>query len=133
MERKILLVEDDPDDREIIGDAFKSIQAEHLLHFEANGENALTYVNNMFNSGNVPSLIVMDLNMPKMNGTQTLKLLKADPRFEKIPVIIFSTSLNDLEKKQCLELGAHSYVIKPVYFQESIDTAKSFYEISMEL
>ena len=131
MERKILLVEDDPDDREIITDAFKNIHAEHLLHFESNGENALGYVNEMFETNRLPSLIVMDLNMPKMNGTQTLKLLKTDPRFEKIPVIILSTSLNELEKKQCLELGAHSYVIKPVYFQESIDTAQSFYEISM--
>ncbi|MBL7735848.1 MAG: response regulator [Chitinophagaceae bacterium] len=130
MKKKILMVDDDLDDREIISDAFKMIEADHLLHFESDGENAIQYVQSQFETGNLPSLIVLDLNMPKLNGAQTLKILKSDPRFENIPVIIFSTSLNDLEKKECLNLGAHSYVIKPVYYKESVETARSFYEIS---
>ena len=130
MNNKILLVDDDLDDREIISDAFKMIEADHLLHFESNGENAIQYVQSQFETGDLPSLIVLDLNMPKLNGTQTLKILKSDPRFENIPVIIFSTSLNDFEKKECLNLGAHSYVIKPVYYKESVETARTFYEIS---
>ena len=76
--------------------------------------------------GHLPCLIVLDLNMPKLNGTQTLQLLKTDSRFKDIPVIIYSTSLNPQERNKCLKLGAHSYVNKPVSFTEGIETAKQF-------
>jgi CheY-like chemotaxis protein len=66
--------------------------------------------------------------MPKMSGTQILKALKEDSRFKHIPVIIYSTSINPLEKERCLALGAHAYIIKPVSFRESIETAHLFME-----
>jgi len=129
MENKILLVDDDPDDREILQDAFKTIKAEQMLHFESNGESAIRYIEDQFELGQLPALVVLDMNMPKLSGTQTLRLIRSDSRFEKIPVVIFSTSLNDKEKKECMELGAHSYLIKPIYYNESIETARQFYRI----
>lgn len=66
--------------------------------------------------------------MPKLNGTETLRRIKNDTRFKDIPVIIYSTSINPLEKEKCLLLGAHSYVTKPVSFKESMDTAKQFFD-----
>ena len=72
---------------------------------------------------------VLDLNMPKMNGTDTLKNIKSDPRFSNIPVIIYSTSINPLEKEACMLLGAHSYITKPLSFTESLDTAKLFLKL----
>ncbi|MBS1564698.1 MAG: response regulator [Bacteroidetes bacterium] len=125
-QNKILLVDDDPEDRMIVQDGLKELGADNLLEFAENGEVALALLGKHALQGTLPGLVVLDLNMPKMNGTQILKALKEDPRFRHIPVIIYSTSINPLEKDRCLQLGAHSYIIKPVSFQESIDTARLF-------
>ena len=123
---KILLADDDPDDRAIIKDAMDELEAGHVLCFAENGEEALSILHKDYSLQHQPSLIILDLNMPRMNGTETLRKLKNDERFNKIPVIIFSTSINPLEKKKCMELGAHSYITKPISFKESMDTAKTF-------
>lgn len=129
---KILLVDDDLEDRFLIEDSFKEIGVIDLLHFEENGENALSYLEQSFDTDALPCLIILDLNMPKMNGTQILRFLKGNDKFINIPVIIFSTSLNAIEKEECLRLGAYSYVIKPVFYKDSIDTARMFYDLSRE-
>jgi CheY-like chemotaxis protein len=69
------------------------------------------------NKDNLPSLIVLDLNMPKRNGKQTLEYLKKDARFAAIPVIILSTSDNKLDKEFCTSRGAASYMVKPAHFE----------------
>ena len=69
--------------------------------------------------------------MPRMNGTQTLKHLKSNDRYRNIPVIIFSTSINVIEKDECLKTGAVSYIVKPVTYKECLETAKSFYDFSV--
>lgn len=124
--KKILLVDDDPEDRMIVQDGLQELGAGDVLEFAENGELALTLLNKQVEEGILPCLIVLDLNMPKMSGTQILKALKDDARLAAIPVIIYSTSINPLEKDRCLELGAHSYIIKPVSFKESIETAHLF-------
>lgn len=129
--KPILLVDDDEEDRMLIRDAFSEIGAADAVHFETNGEEALAYLEN--HPGTLPSLIILDLNMPKMNGTQTLRHLKSDDRFKDITVIIYSTSVNPLERETCLALGAHSYVIKPTLYQESVETVTHFYQLCREL
>ena len=121
-----MLADDDADDRVIIQDAMELLKAEHVLCFAKNGEEALRILRSDFDPANQPALIILDLNMPKLNGTETLRHLKNDDRFRAIPVIIFSTSINPLEKEKCMSLGAHSYITKPISFQESMDTAKAF-------
>ena len=101
-------------------------QAHNTIYFAENGEQALELLDKNYNVAEVPCLIVLDLNMPKMNGTQTLGNLKSDERFKHIPVIIYSTSINPLEKEKCMQLGAHSYITKPISFKESTETAKVF-------
>ena len=128
----ILLVDDDLEDRFLIEDSFKEIGVSDVLHFEENGENALNFLEQSYFNGTLPCLIILDLNMPKMNGTQILRFLKGNDKFIHIPVIIYSTSLNAIEKEECLRLGAYSYVIKPVFYKDSIDTAKMFYALSQE-
>mgnify|MGYP001314956207 CR=1 FL=1 len=123
---KILLADDDPDDRAIIQDAMDSLDAGQVLCFAENGEQALSILHAAYHPGYRPSLIILDLNMPRLNGTETLRRLKKDDRFNNIPVIIFSTSINPLEKEKCMMLGAHSYITKPVSLQESMDTARAF-------
>jgi CheY-like chemotaxis protein len=86
----------------------------------------LSILHEGYRPDNHTSLIILDLNMPRLNGTETLRQLKNDDRFNNIPVIIFSTSINPLEKEKCMLLGAHSYITKPVSLKESMDTAKAF-------
>lgn len=126
--KKILLADDDADDRTIIADAIRVLSNEEVMCFAENGEEAIKVLTGNYENGELPCLIVLDLNMPKMNGTETLRQIKNDIRFKDIPVIIYSTSINPLEKEKCLLLGAYSYVTKPVSFKESVETAKQFFD-----
>jgi len=123
---KILLADDDPEDRAIIEDALELDDAHGLIAFAENGEQALALLEQGFNRDHIPCLIVLDLNMPRLNGTQTLGKLKDDERFKDIPVIIYSTSINPLEKEKCMSLGAQAYITKPISYKESKDTIQLF-------
>jgi CheY-like chemotaxis protein len=123
---KILLADDDPEDRAIIQDAMDDIKAGNIIRFAENGEHALDILSTEFEVVGSPCLIVLDLNMPRKNGTETLRHLKSDPRFSAIPVIIFSTSVNMREREKCMSLGAHSYITKPISYKECMDTAHAF-------
>ena len=122
----ILLVDDDADDRTIILDALEQLDSGTVVRSADNGEMALHLLDEYAASGMFPSLIVLDLNMPKMNGTDTLRNLKSDVRFKDIDVVIYSTSINPIEKEACMQLGAHSYLTKPLSYKESLDIAKWF-------
>ena len=122
-EFKILLVDDDPEDRDIIKDAMALHNADDIIHFAENGEQALNILDYFLNENQVPCLVVLDLNMPKMNGTETLRHLKNHERFKEIPVVIYTTSINSLEKEKCIQLGAQDFFTKPISFNESKETA----------
>jgi CheY-like chemotaxis protein len=123
---KILLADDDKEDQLILSDAFQQIGITDAVHFEDNGEGALLHLERCFKDNQLPQLIILDLNMPRMNGTQTLRVLKEDERFKHIPIIIYSTSLNNIERDECIRLGAHSYIIKPLTFSEYVKSAEYF-------
>jgi CheY-like chemotaxis protein len=124
--RKILLADDDPEDRLIIEEAMESLNSKDVMLFASNGEQLFDVLKSNFSASLSPCLIVLDLNMPKMNGTQTLSKLKNDENFKHIPVIIYSTSVNPVEKEKCLSLGAHSFITKPISLKESKETAQTF-------
>jgi len=128
---KIMMVDDDAEDRQIIKDTFEDLGYGAVIHFAENGEEAVKYLQQSV--PRLPSLIILDLNMPKMNGTQTLRFLKGNGTFAGIPVIIFSTSLNPIERDECLALGAHSYVIKPISYTQTVDVVKHFCNLCNEL
>ncbi len=123
---KILMADDDPEDRLIFKEAIEQSGADDGVFFAEDGVDALETLNRCYQQGHVPGLIVLDLNMPKLNGRQTLQQLKSDERFKNIPVVIYSTSINPMEREKCMSLGAHSYVTKPLSFEESLKTAKNF-------
>lgn len=125
-EIKIVLADDDVEDRFIMQEAMESLNAGTVLMFADNGEQLLELLRKNFTSSVYPCLIVLDMNMPKMNGTQTLSTLKSDENFKDIPVIIYTTSINPLEKEKCLSLGAHSFITKPISIKESRETAQTF-------
>ncbi len=128
---KILLADDDAEDRFIIEDAFNEIGIHNVIQFVEDGEKVLEYLR--VDSTSLPSLIVLDLNMPRLNGTETLRSLKESEKFKEIPVIIFSTSVNEIEKTSCMNLGALAYLVKPSRYADSIAIARYFYEFTTPL
>lgn len=120
------MVDDDAEDRVIVLDALKQLNKDSVVDCAENGEVAMNMLNENGASGNYPCLVVLDLNMPKMNGTNTLRKLKADPRFRDIPVVVYTTSVNPLEKEVCMKLGAQSYLTKPLSYKESLEMARLF-------
>ena len=121
-EIEILLIEDSVSDAELTIRALKKHNmANKLVHLE-NGAEALDY---LFAKGaysdrevkNVPKLILLDLNMPKIGGIEVLKQIKEQELTRKIPVIILTSSKQDPDIDKCYDLGANSYVVKPVGFE----------------
>lgn len=117
----ILIAEDDFDDRFLLQTAFKEKGYNDNLEFVENGVELLEYLSNIHNNSSdqgYPYFILLDLNMPKKDGREALKEIKQHPVFKKIPVIIFTTTKNETEIKRCYELGANTYVVKPVSFED---------------
>ncbi len=129
MKKGIMLVDDDPDDREEFSDVYLAQFPGELLYFAENGEKALETLEDL-NANKTPlCLIVLDLNMPILNGTQTLRRIKEDDRFREIPVVIYSTSVNAIEREECFRLGALDYLVKPSSFSDSVEIAKKLKRI----
>jgi CheY-like chemotaxis protein len=128
--RTIILADDDADDMAILKEAVEELSSTTILQVTSDGEQLLAMLDRDYTTSNPPALIILDLNMPRLNGTQTLKLLKSSNRYKDIPVVIYSTSVNPLEKEKCMLLGAHSYITKPISFTESRATAERFLKIA---
>ena len=107
----ILYADDDGDDRFLLNEFVISNGLKADMVYVSNGLEAISYMEQA--PENPPSLVILDLNMPKMDGRQTLHYLKSHPRFSTIPVIILSTSENKLERDFCTSNGALSYFVKP--------------------
>jgi two-component system response regulator len=126
---KILVVDDDAEDRSLLLDTFSDLGRNDCLHFEENGEKAIEYLQGCTSRGTLPCLVVLDLNMPKLNGRQTLEFIKKQPLLKEMTVVIYSTSLNPKERSECLALGAWDYVVKPISYKESLEVANQFYDL----
>ncbi len=126
---RILVVDDDKEDHLILQEYFSESRIEKNVKFVDNGVKALEYLENITGDEDLPKLIVLDLNMPLLNGSQTLLQLKQNMRFKNIPVIIYSTSESENEKRKCLSFGAIDYMVKPVTMEEGqrmVDKFKTF-------
>jgi CheY-like chemotaxis protein len=122
---KILVVDDDPEDHFIMQEYFTEAGLGESVVFRENGEEALSYLADLPLHG-LPALIVLDLNMPVLNGLQTLTMLKRQPDLKHIHVVIYSTSNNDHERQQCLEQGARDYFVKPFTLQDGTRMVERF-------
>lgn len=112
---KILLVDDDQDDSIFLSETFAANYFSNLV-CTSGGEEAIRYLNSV-SAAELPSLIILDLNMPKWDGRQTLNYIKANSRYSGIPVVILSTSDNKIDKEICKRLGAVSYMQKPYHYE----------------
>src|SRR5687767_11664148 len=106
----ILLADDDQDDRFFFKKALEAIPASTHLTTVENGEKLMTYLSE--NSGKLPDVIFLDLNMPRKNGSECLSEIRQDPKLKQVPVVIYSTSLDDAIADELFEKGAHYYIRK---------------------
>jgi CheY-like chemotaxis protein len=128
----ILIADDDQEDRYLLHTAFEEIGRSNDIYLVENGLQVFKYLETSFEQSGMPSLIVLDLNMPILDGIQTLAKLKAHSIYKNIPVIIFTTSVHEVEKARCLEIGARDFIKKPVRFQQTILTARFLHESATE-
>jgi CheY-like chemotaxis protein len=117
----ILLVEDNPDDYEAAVRSFKSAHLDNPVHWCKSGKDALDYLKHEgpyagAAAGSKPALILLDLNMPGIDGRKVLELTKQDAALRKIPIVVLTTSSDERDISQCYELGASTYIQKPVDF-----------------
>ena len=117
---QILIVDDDADDREIIKDAFNSTSEDHEYIFLETGEKLIEYLE-INVAKNMPSLILLDLNMPGKDGREILKEIKSDQRYHHIPVIVFTTSSSNRDQLISYDLGANCFITKPDTFNKLVD------------
>lgn len=121
--KPILLIEDDSVDVMTVKRAFKELDVTNQLVSTSDGEEALEYLNN--DATTKPCVILLDLNMPRMNGTEFMKIAKADESLKTIPIIVFTTSNTEHDITQSFELGAAGYMVKSVDYHKFIETIKT--------
>jgi CheY-like chemotaxis protein len=122
----ILLADDDPDDRQLTQDAFSENRLANLLHCVEDGEELMNYLhrNGKYDSlrgQTLPGLILLDLNMPRKDGREALKEIKADPELRRIPIVVLTTSKAEEDILRTYDLGVNSYVTKPVTFKSLVE------------
>lgn len=121
--KPILLVEDDEVDAMTVKRALKEIQVTNKLHHAGNGEEALEYLRNKDNER--PCLILLDLNMPRMNGIEFLKEVNDDADIKSIPKVVLTTSKDERDRVESFKLSAAGYVAKPVDYHQFVEAMKT--------
>ena len=134
----ILMADDDPDDRELTREAFVESKLANDLRFVEDGEELLDYLHRRGKyvdpaTSPRPGIILLDLNMPKKDGREALRELKADLRFRRIRVIIMTTSKAEEDILRAYDLSAASYITKPVTFEGLIDVIKTLGKYWLEI
>lgn len=128
-DKVILLVEDNPDDEELTLRAFRRNNILNPVVVARDGEEALDY---LFATGSYsgrdtrqqPQVVLLDLKLPKVDGLEVLRRLRADPRTRLLPVVILTTSNEERDILASYQLGANSYVRKPVDFDQFLEAAR---------
>jgi len=126
--KNILLVEDDPKDVELTLTALEGHHLANRVTVVCDGAEALDYLyrrgKHKMRGGGNPILVLLDLKMPKVNGLEVLKIIKADEDLKIIPVVVLSSSRETPDLVECYQHGVNAYVVKPVDFVEFMDSVK---------
>jgi len=126
----ILVADDDPDDRMMIEDACEEASLAGHLHFVEDGEQLLAYLRGegaYADRAGQPfhGIILLDLNMPRMDGREALREIKGDPALKRIPVVVLTTSEADEDIARTYGLGVNSFITKPVTFEGLVDVVRA--------
>jgi two-component system response regulator len=119
----VLIVDDDADDRQIIQDAFLECNFGNGCVMLENGDKLIEYLHSSVDS--LPSLIMLDLNMPGKDGRAALKEIKSDRVFQHIPIIVFTTSSGQKDRDICYEFGANCFITKPNSYNKLVGIVDS--------
>ena len=114
---KILLIEDDMIEVMKLNRTISSLHLSHAIIEANNGEEALKILED---KNKLPDIILLDLNMPKLNGIEFLSILKNDADLKYIPTVILTTSNNQKDLKECFKIGVSGYVLKPLKYEEYV-------------
>lgn len=134
----ILIAEDDPDDRLLMKDGFRENNLANPLHFVKDGEELFEFLQNEGEYSDIlkypkPGIILLDLNMPRMDGREALKTIKSIPELKKIPVIVLTTSREEEDMFKTYDLGANSFIRKPVEFEAFLETIQALGKYWLEI
>jgi CheY-like chemotaxis protein len=126
----ILVADDDPDDRMLMKDALEESRLVNGVHFVEDGEELMDYLRHrgkfaVPGSAPRPGLILLDLNMPKKDGREVLGEIDADPLLRRIPIVVMTTSRAEEDIDYSYDLGANSYITKPVTFSALLELTKT--------
>jgi len=135
---RILLAEDDPDDRLLTRRALQKSQIANTISTVEDGEELMDYLRHEGEYSDPddaprPGLILLDLNMPRMDGREALKKIKSDPDLRRIPVIVLTTSEAEQDILQSYDLGVNAFVTKPVTFDGLADTVQALGDFWFEI
>lgn len=126
----ILYAEDDPEDRMLVEDALKESRLANELHCVGDGEELMDYLKRRgeyseLDGAPLPGLVLLDLNMPRMDGREALREIKADPNLRRIPIVVLTTSKAEEDILRSYDLGVNSFIVKPVTFGSLADIVKT--------
>ena len=126
--RPILLVEDNPNDLELTLEALKERHVGNRIDVARDGVEALQYLRREGPFANripeIPSMVLLDLKLPKLDGLQVLREIKSDPVFKIIPVIMLTSSREESDLIKSYDLGVNAYVVKPVDFEQFFEAVQ---------
>lgn len=125
----ILLVEDNPDDVELTRLAFAEAGEPHRLHVVSDGAEAVDYLlgrgrHATRGATDLPALVLLDLNLPRLDGREVLQAIRADDTTRRLPVVVLTTSAEPSDVEQAYALGANSYIQKPVEFERFVEVVR---------
>ncbi len=134
----IVVADDDPDDRMLIVDAFKELRLHNPIMEVIDGQDLMDYLlhEGKYSNQNglpLPGLVLLDLNMPKMDGREALKLIKNHPELHRIPVVVLTTSKAEEDILRSYDTGANSFIIKPVTMAAFVDTIRGLHHYWFQL
>ena len=134
----ILIADDDADDRMLARDALAECRLANDVRFVCDGEELMDYLHrrNQYDKPGqapLPGLILLDLKMPRKDGREALKEIKADPRFRRIPVVVLTTSKAEEDIYRTYDLGVNSFVTKPVSFDGLVQSMKTLTKYWIEI
>jgi CheY-like chemotaxis protein len=123
---EVLLVEDDPGDVLMTREAFEDYKVTNRLHVVHDGADAMAFLRREgeYASAPRPDLVLLDLNLPRMDGREVLQAIKSDPALASIPVVVLTTSEAEEDVLRSYSLHANAYVTKPVDFERFIDVVR---------
>ncbi len=124
---QILLVEDDPNDVELIQIALDSYNFVNKIDVASDGEQAVHYLfgrNGQPPTQPLPRLVLLDLKLPKIDGIQVLEMIRSNPRTRNLVVVVMTSSAENRDLKACYDLGVNSYIVKPLDFHQFVEMSR---------